>query len=672
MDPIQLMLLSVLLYGLGAIAALVFNKSSQAARYISAISGMAAAVPGFVAAIFVISGVAVTFVLPGVTPFGHFVLQIDGLSALLVAIISLVSFATSLYSIPYLTEFADRGVGVMGFFNNVFTAAMLMLVIVANAFFFLIFWELMTLASYFLVIFNLEDKESVNAGYIYFLVTHIGTAFLMVAFFILYQNAGSFDFSAFKQSILTPGTRNLVFILAFLGFGTKAGIVPMHIWLPRAHPAAPSHVSALLSGVTIKTAIYGILRLCVVILAAPAWWWGLLVMAAGIVSAVLGIFYALPERDIKRLLAYSSVENIGIILVGAGAGITGMAMNLPGLAIIGFLAALYHTINHALFKSLLFMGAGSIDHQLHTHNLDKMGGLGRFMPWTALIFLIGALSISAIPPLNGFISEWFNYQALFIASQTDLVGIRIFTPLFAILLALAGAITVMCFVKAYGTAFTGPARYPESQTVHESPLLMLLGKGILAAGCIFLGLGAPLVVPVLSKVAAGVANISQAQLVNGALLFTGQNNQIVLSPPWIAILLLGLLALSVVVIVLYGGFRAGTKVSKEPWACGYNYSPIMSITAGNFMLPARAAFRPLYTLRTLVQKPLDSISSSTSQVVRSLTSAEPVLEKVVSQPTNKLVEFLANLFRELQMGDIRMYCLYIVLTLAVLLIIVFI
>ena len=671
MDPIQLLLLSVLLYGVGAVLSLLLDGSSQVARWVSGISGMVAAAPGCLVAMLVITGKPAALELPGVTPFGHFVLQIDGLSAFMIGIISLVTFATNLYSIPYLNGYAKRGLGVMGFFNNLFTAAMLMIVVVANAFFFLIFWELMTLTSYFLIIFDQDNKDAVKAGYIYFLVAHCGTAFIMLAFFVLYQYSGSYDFAAFRQATLSPVTRNLVFLLAFLGFGAKAGIVPMHIWLPRAHPAAPTHVSALLSGVAIKIAIYGILRICVDVLVVPAWWWGFLVMCVGIISAVLGILYALSERDIKRLLAYSSVENIGIILVGIGMGMAGMAIGQPVLALVGFLAALYHTINHALFKSLLFLGAGSVTRQMHTNNLDEMGGLTRLMPWTGLVFLLGSLSISAIPPFNGFVSEWLNYQSLFIASSASLTIMRVFAPIFAILLALAGALTAMCFVKAFGTAFTGPARSLTAQQAKEAPLLMLLSKGVLTVSCIFLGLGAPLVVPYIGKVAAGLAGVPLVQLVNGTEVFPATINQAVLSTPWIAVLMAGFLVVALLGVALYGGFRAGRKFTREPWACGYQYSSVMSVSASNFALPAYAAFRPLYVLRSLAQKPLDAIAASSLRVLGVISAAEPVFEQVVSRPTQRAVEYLADRFQRLQMGDIRVYCFYIVLTLAVLLIVVF-
>lgn len=671
MDGIQLLLLSVLLYGVGAVLSLLLNNSKQSARYVSGIAGMIASLVGCAAAVLVFAGKPTMLEMPGIAPFGHFTFQLDGLSALMVGMISLLAFASSLFSISYVEVYADRSLGVMGFFNNLFIGVMLLVVTVANAFYFLIFWELMTLASYFLVIFEQEKEESVSAGYIYFLIAHAGTALIMLAFFVLYQNAGSFDFIAFRNATLSPTSKSLVFLLAFLGFGAKAGMVPLHFWLPRAHPAAPSHVSALLSGVMIKTGIYGIIRICVDVLGVPFWWWGFMVLVVGIITAVLGIAYALAEHDIKRLLAYCSVESIGIILVGIGAGMVGMATGQPVLALVGLLAALFHTFNHAVFKGLLFLGAGSVIYRVRTNNMDEMGGLVRWMPWTGLTFLIGAISISSIPPLNGFVSEWFIYQSLFIASHTSVAALRVFAPIFFILLAAASTMTGMCWVKAYGATFTGPARSTNAREVKEAPAPMLIGMAILAISCILLGVGSPAVIPYLGRVAASIANVPLAQMVSGVQVFPVDVSQAVLSPPMILLLLGALLVVPLLLVVLYGGFRAGRRRSAEPWACGYGYSSQMAVSASNFAQPMRVAFQALYLLRPLAQVPLDAIALSSKKARGVISDIEPLVERMVSRPTRFVVEYLADHIQKMQMGDIRVYCLYIVLTLAILLIVAF-
>lgn len=671
MESIRLLLLSVSLFGAAALLSLLFRRFSTVARYISGIAGMAASLVGSLAAIQVFRLGTGTLELPGLSTLGHFVLQLDGLSAFMVGVISVLGFATSVYSISYAEEYDKRGAGELGFFNNLFIAAMLLVVSVANAFYFLIFWESMTLASYFLVIFEQDKKESVSAGYLYFLIAHIGTALIMLAFFLLYQHTGSFDFSSFRDGTLSLATKNLVFILAFFGFGAKAGIVPFHIWLPRAHPAAPSHASALLSGVMIKTAVYGILRLCVDLLGAPVWWWGFIVLLFGAISAVLGILYALDERDLKRLLAYSSVENIGIILMGVGVGMVGVAIELPALAVLGFLAALYHAINHAVFKGLLFMGAGAVVYRTHTRNMNEMGGLARLMPWTGLLFLIGAISISAIPPLNGFVSEWLLYQSLFMGSLAQLGALRVFGPIAAMLLGLVGAMVAMCFVKAYGTTFTGPARSQHAQQAAEVPGSMLAGMGILALSAIVLGVGAPVVAPFIGGIAAGLAHVPAEFLTNGLQVFPTAASQAALSTPFIVILLACLLIVPLLVVLFLGGFRAGRKFVDEPWACGYGYAPQMSVSATNFAQPMLLAFQPLYGLRGLLQKPLDHIAGFSRKLRDGLPGKEPLLETAVSQPIKSSVQYLGKLIQMLQMGDIRMYCLYIFIALAVLLGVIF-
>ena len=671
MEPIPLLLFSVSLFGVGAFLSLLFRRSNRAARYTSGIVGMIASLVGCLAAVQVFVKGTATLELSGLSALGHFALRVDSFSAFMVVMISLLAFATSLYSISYLEEFEERGTGELGFFNNLFIAAMLLVVSAANAFYFLIFWESMTLASYFLVIFEQEKKESISAGYLYFLIAHIGTALIMLAFFALYKHTGSFDFSSFRDSTLPQATKNLVFLLAFFGFGAKAGIVPLHIWLPRAHPAAPSHASALLSGVMIKTAVYGIIRLCVDLLGAPVWWWGFIVLLFGALSALLGILYALDEHDLKRLLAYSSVENIGIILMGVGIGMVGMAIKLPALAVIGFLAALYHAVNHAMFKGLLFMGAGAVIHRTHTHNMNEMGGLARLMPWTGLVFLIGAISISAIPPLNGFVSEWFLYQSLFIGSLANLGVLKVFGPIFAMLLALVGAMVAMCFVKAYGTTFTGPPRSQFAAHAREVPVSMLAGMGILALSAIFLGIGAPLVIPFIGGIAAGLANVPAEMLTNGAQVFPADISQAVLSTPFILILLAGLLTVPFLVVLFLGGFRAGQKSVAEPWACGYGYSPQMGVSASNFAQPMRLAYQPIYILRVLLQKPLDGIAAFSRKVGGGLPGTEPLLERAVSQPIMSSVRYAGKQIQRLQMGDVRTYCLYIFIALAILLLVIF-
>lgn len=667
MDAIQLLLLSISLYVAAALVALMPGGSGQAARIMAGWLGLLASLAGVACAGVSIAAVqAPEISLFQIAPFGMLLLQIDKLSGFMVGLIALVSAATSVYSLS-----SKQIKGPIAFFTYLFIGAMVLVVTVGNAFYFLLFWELMTLASYFLVIWESEKKEAIETGYIYMLVAHAGAALIMLAFFVLFQKTDSFDFRFWRQAWISPEVKNLAFVLVFIGFGAKAGMVPLHFWTPGAYSAAPNHVSALMSGVMKKTAIYGILRVCVDLLGVQAWWWGFTLLAFGAISAVIGAFYALAEKDIKRLLAYSSVENVGIILMGAGVGMVGLAVDMPLLAALGLLAALYHILNHAFFKGLLFLGAGWVIDQVGTRDLNRMGGLAKRMPWTALSFMVGALAVSAIPPFNGFVSEWFTYQSFFSAAQMPLFLMRVVAPMAALMLALAGALAVMVYVKAYGSAFTGPARSEAASKAMEAPNGALLSVVYLALGCLALGIGAPLIAPWLANVVASFARLPVLTVSNGWQVFPGRWTQAVLSPPLVLILLLGLMTVPLIVAVIYGGFRTKRRTDVEPWSCGYGYSPNMSVSASSFDQPVKVSFQPLYWIRTVVDEPFQRIADYSRSAVKTILKAEPVMEMVVTNPTRRIVETAGQWIQALQMGDIRVYCLYIILTLAVLLIVLF-
>ena len=476
---------------------------------------------------------------------------------------------------------------------------------------------------------------------------------------------------AFATRNLSAGLRDILFVLFFFGFGAKAGIVPLHFWTPDTYAAAPGHISALMSSVMKKTAVYGVLRFCVDLLGIPDTWWGLTVLSFGTLSVVFGAFYALTERDLKRLLAYSSVENLGIILMGVGVGMLGITLQAPLLAVLGFLAALYHMLNHAFFKGLLFLDAGAVIEQAGTSNLNQMGGLNRRMPWTALTFLIASLAAVAMPPLNGFVSEWFTYQALLKSAGTGLFALRVFAPLFAVLLALAGGLAVMVYLKAYGGAFTGPPHNTNVDAAHEVTIASRLGTGYLALGVILLGLGAPWIAPPIAAVAADVASQPLIDVSIGWAIRPGDAVASTLSTPLLAILLLGLLVLPLLVVTLYGGWRASRRSDVDPWMCGYGYEAGMSVRASSFDQPVRVTFQPLYWIRRLVDRPYRAMDNFYHSSVAAFQRAEPVVENTVTRPTVRFVETAGHWIQTLQMGDIRLYCLYIIITLAILLIVIF-
>ena len=454
-----------------------------------------------------------------------------------------------------------------------------------------------------------------------------------------------------------------VFLLAFLGFAAKAGVIPLHIWLPRAHPAAPSHVSALMSGVMIKVGIFGIVKVAIDLLAANGGvlWWGLVVLAFGAVSSVLGVVYALVEHDIKRLLAYHSIENIGIILLGVGVGMIGLAVGQPALAVLGLMAGLYHLVNHAVFKGLLFLGAGSAIFRMHTKDMGAMGGLSRSMPLTALSFLIGALAISAIPPLNGFVSEWYTYQSLFAAALGDTPLVKFAAPVAAVMLALASALAAMCFVKAYGMMFSGPPHGHHAVEAREVPRPMVAGMAILALACVALGLAAPLVVPVIAGIAAATLGSPPIVVAHGYLLISADSGRAILSTPLMTVLLLASALLPVVLkAALSGGQRLARRRAAAPWATGYLPDEHMPVSARAFAQPIGMFFSALYA-------PGKSIVANWSRVVvgfeRLVTLArrtETRWDRGILDPVADGVNRAGRRLQAIQGGDSRIYCLYIV------------
>ena len=421
---------------------------------------------------------ALTLRLAWDVPYGSLFLQLDALSAFFLLPIFLLCALSALYGSEYLESYQGKKVLAMPwFFLNLLVASMVVVVLARNGVLFLMAWETMALSSFFLVTFENEKEDTRRAGWIYLVASHIGTAFLLVMFILLGKATGSLDFDRFTAS----SGAGLLFVLAVVGFGTKAGFVPLHVWLPEAHPAAPSHVSAVMSAVMIKTGIYGLLRI-LTLLGPPHTWWGWVLCAIGLTSGILGVLLALAQHDLKRLLAYHSVENIGIIALGLGVGIVGMSVGAPSIAAAGLAGALLHVLNHALFKGLLFFGAGNVVHGTHTREIDHLGGLLRRMPATGVTFLIGAAAISGLPPLNGFVSEFLIYLASF-RGAVSLDG-SMSIPMLATIpgLALIGGLAAACFTKAFGIVFLGHPRSRDAQGAHEAGPAMLLPGFVLAAG----------------------------------------------------------------------------------------------------------------------------------------------------------------------------------------------
>src|SRR5439155_14217159 len=446
---------------------------------------------------------------------------LDGLAAWFLRLLGIVSIPIAVFSLGYIGQahFQHRSVFV-GTVFNVLLGAIELVFVAGDAITFLFAWELMTLASAALVATEHEQRTARRAAYLYLVMSHVATGCLIAAFLTLAAAAGSTSFQVILSGAVAHGARrDALFALFFVGFGVKAGIIPLHVWLPDAHPAAPSSISALMSGVVIKTGIYGIVRVCTFGLGVPRLSWGVIVLALGGLSALLGVLYALMQHDLKRLLAYSSIENIGIILLGLGAGMMALAYGRSDVASIGIAASLYHVLNHAVFKGLLFLGAGDVVTATGTRQIERFGGLLRRMPWTGLFFLIAAMAISGLPPLNGFASEWLTFQALlygFRSSTQPLV--HFLFPVGGALLALTTALAAACFVKAFGISFLALPRSREAAEAHEAPLVMLAPQAFLAALCVGLGLFPGLVLRVLEGVMTSLPGLQpRADMVSGGL-----------------------------------------------------------------------------------------------------------------------------------------------------------
>jgi hydrogenase-4 component B len=566
-------------------------------------------------------------------------------------VVSLVSLASSVYAIQYSQEYENKGsLAVMASMFNAFILSMLLLISSSDVFWFIIFWECMTVISAYLICFN-DSKASLKAIMIYLGIAHIGAMCITAAFLLLASQSGSLEFSSFENVTLSPVMASVIFILAFIGFGSKAGMFPMHVWLPKAHPAAPTNVSALMSGVMIKIAIFGIIKFCLWLPVME--WWGLLIITVGAISAILGVLYALVQHDYKALLAYHSVENIGIILLGIGTGVYGIAANMPSLAAVGFLAGLYHILNHATFKGLLFLGAGSVLYSTHTKDMDALGGLARKMPLTAFAFLIGSLSITAIPPLNGFISEWFTYQGMIQGALSEYVSSRVVFSISIIALALTGALAIMCFVKVYSVIFGGVPRDEKIfQKAKEVPITMVIGMFILVAGCVAFGLGANVVVENIMLVISSFSNTYNAT--NG-IIVTSPIGSIV-SPVLIAVVIAVSLLLPLLIVKISRANKSKPRLT-DPWACGFKYDSRMQMTASPFTGDLRRLLNWLYKSETKV------IDQGYFKPVIYETHAKDVWWSYLYEPVIKLTLNTAKFVAKMQNGNVNAYSLYILLAL---------
>jgi hydrogenase-4 component B len=601
-------------------------------------------------------------------PWLNWHLRMDPLSGFFFSIVGVLVLAISLYAPGYLREFTHQGhkqaLSVLGLFTGLFILGMLLVLLADDAFVFMVSWELMSVSSYFLVAYQHQYAANRRAAFLYLLMAHVGALAILLGFGVLAGFGGGYTFDAMRAANLSTIWASIAFALALFGFGMKAGMVPLHAWLPEAHPVAPSHISALMSGVMLKVAIYGFLRFVYYLLGNLYWPWGLVLLVLGTVTALSGVLYAMTQNDLKRLLAYSSIENVGIIFMGLGLSIIFLGTDHPVLGMLGLIAALYHVLNHAIFKGLLFLGAGAVLYRTHERDLDHMGGLIHRMPWTAAFFLVGCIAISALPPFNGFVSEWLTLQAALQAPQLENGVLRALIPVTAAVLALAAALAAACFVKAYGVAFLGRPRSRHVTHAHEVSTGMLAAMGLLAGLCLLLGVLPTTVIEALGPV---------TQLLVGQTLPSATaRGWLWLTPvaPEVASYSAPLVVLGIAFVFGVGYFllkrRAKPTRQGYAWDCGFGpLNARMQYTSSAFSQPIRRVFAPAWK----IEEPIE-VRREAGPLGRALSLRHQLHVHDWSWlkgylPIGRLVLGAARRIGYIQTGSIHTYLLYSFVTLLV-------
>ncbi len=623
----------------------------------AALSGLGGAAAATCGVLLAVHAAGPTLAL-GAGPVGGASFHLAPLAAPFIALLGLIAGAIALYSPRY----HEPGPGTATYLAvyNLALLASLTVLTAGNVVAFLVGWESMALLCYLMILRHHKRTGVADGAFLFIALSEVGFVMIVLAFAILATQTGSLDLVtiAARAGRVHAGWRSAAYLLALCGFGFKAGLVPFHIWLPAAHPVAPADGSAFLSGLIIKLGVFGIALFGFTLLPGGPAWWGLVTMGFGAISAVLGILYALIERDLKRFLAFSSIENIGIIVTALGAGMTFTAYGQRAIGAFLLIVALYHTINHGTYKTLLFLEAGVIEHATGTRDLDRLGGLIRRLPRTAVICLIGTLAIAALPPLNGFVSEWMLFQGLFqgFRISSHLAGILIVIA--GALIALTGGLAINAFARAYGIPFLGMPR--SGPAAHASEARQpLAGPALLAGACVFLGIGAPLVLTALDRVARATAGIDiRSQLIVPQLgVIPAHTKFSEFSPTYLAAFLL---AISLVPILIFLAGRPRARNRRPPvWDGGIlSFKPRMQYTATTHANPVRVTFEPLYRPSIHVERASDD-PAGRSGPVHYRFQVTPIFERYLYQPVTKLAQLLANLARPIQSGDVNQYLFYV-------------
>ncbi len=635
----------------------------DAARFIFPL-GAAASLLLAVSSGLALSAAPDTLVLPLGLPELPFHLRLDPLSAFFLLLLGAASLGISLYGRGYFSHLDDKTLRLLCLEYHLFLAGMALVMLADDAYMFMVAWEVMALSSYFLVTTDHAIPEIRRAGFLYLLIAHVGAIAILLSFGVMQggHGIGAYTFDAMRAAQLTPFWASAAFLLALFGFGAKAGVLPMHVWLPEAHPAAPSPVSALMSGVMLKTAIYGILRVSFDLLGTQLWWWGVLALGLGLATALFGVMFAAVQADMKRLLAYSSIENIGLLLAGIGLTLIFHVYGKDTLAALALVATLYHSLNHAMFKSLLFIGTGSILHATGERNMGRMGGLIHKMPWAAWLMLVGVLAIAGLPPLNGFVSEWLLLQAFLLSPGLPNDYINMLVPVAAAVVALAAALAAYVMVKFYGVIFLGQPREAALEHAHDAGMWERIGMGWLVLACVFLGLAPVFMVRQLDQV---------AQMLLGTQLGNAADNWIFLTPVDIErasysplYFLLAVLGVMLLTSLLVRHFYHGRLRRGAAWDCGFPAQTArMQDTAQGFGQPIRRIFAPFFQIEREVPTPFDTHPKYHGM-------SEDRLWYILYLPVQHLTEKMATLAGKMQHGRIPLYLAYTFGTLLVLLLFV--
>ena len=645
-----------------AVLGLLGSRSiSWVARILFPLGGIAGFALGALA-LLQLAHPAASLVLPLGLSELPFHVRVDGLSCFFLLLLGFVSGGTSLFASGYFRSGEGTMPGLLCLQYHVFLASMATVLVADDAYFFMVAWETMALSSYFLVTSQHRLPEIRRAGFIYLIIAHVGAIGILLSFGVLQGGSWQFTFDAMRAARLSPLWSSVAFFLAMFGFGAKAGIVPLHVWLPEAHPAAPSPVSALMSGVMLKTAIYGVLRVGFDLLHVQLWWWGLVALGFGLFTAFYGVIFASVQTDMKRLLAYSSIENIGILFLGIGLTLLFHAFGMPRLAALALAATLYHALNHAFFKSLLFLATGSVLHATRERNLGRLGGLIHRMPWVAWLALIGTLAIAGLPPLNGFVSEWLLLQAFLFTPELPHQFINMLLPIAAAALALVAALAAYVMVKFYGVIFLGQPREAKLAQAHDCGRRERVGLLWLAAGCVLLGLFPVHVLALLDVVSeqllgAGLGGEAQQWW----LLAPMAPERASYSP---AVVMLGILVLVALTGFVVHRVYHGRVRQAPPWACGFpQLTPRMQDTAEGFGQPIRQIFEPFFRMQRELPTAFDASPHYHVKV-------EDRLWHALYLPVAAAVQAGARVVSLVQQGRIGVYLLFSFMTLVTLLVFV--